>query len=133
MFRKIPGLYALIMSIYLLAIPMGKLSGSAKQEVSSEPTQLTPAYQISLPLIVSPIDERPFLMAIYNSAGGDGMARNTGWNTDSPYCDWHGVSCDAVRHVTGLDLSYNSLAGTLPPEIGNLVFLTELDLSSNYL
>ena len=57
-------------------------------------------------------------MAIYNSTGGDAWTDNTGWNTDTPYCDWYGVTCDAVWHVTGLDLSANGLTGSIPAEIG---------------
>ncbi|XP_071918301.1 uncharacterized protein [Coffea arabica] len=51
----------------------------------------------------------------------------------SSVCDWIGVECGS-RHlrVTALNISSMGLAGTVPPEVGNLSFLVSLDMGSNY-
>ncbi|KAK9950248.1 hypothetical protein M0R45_005749 [Rubus argutus] len=54
------------------------------------------------------------------------------WSTTTPLCDWVGVTCAAHHHrVAVLNLSYMGLAGTIPPELGNLSFLVELLLQNN--
>ncbi|KAM7264388.1 hypothetical protein ACFE04_002071 [Oxalis oulophora] len=54
------------------------------------------------------------------------------WSSDTSFCNWVGVSCGA-RHlrVIALNLSNMGLVGTLSPHIGNLSFLSSLDLSFN--
>ncbi|KAK9153526.1 hypothetical protein Sjap_001006 [Stephania japonica] len=51
------------------------------------------------------------------------------WNNSIHFCQWPGISC-STRHerVTALDLSGQGLVGTMPPFIGNLTFLTFLQL-----
>ncbi|CAI9090617.1 OLC1v1025430C2 [Oldenlandia corymbosa var. corymbosa] len=58
------------------------------------------------------------------------LAKN--WTIGSSVCDWIGVTCGS-RHlrVTALNISGMNLAGTLPPQLGNLSFLVSLDLSRN--
>jgi Leucine-rich repeat (LRR) protein len=60
---------------------------------------------------------------------GDGWYNNTGWGTDTSYCEWYGVTCDADDHVRILDLDRNWLTGALPSEIGDLPMLTVLRLT----
>ncbi|XP_057785108.1 putative receptor-like protein kinase At3g47110 [Salvia miltiorrhiza] len=56
----------------------------------------------------------------------------TNWSTNTPICDWAGVSCGARHHrVTALNLSGVALWGNLSPHLGNLTFLQSLDISSN--
>ncbi|CDP11283.1 unnamed protein product [Coffea canephora] len=58
------------------------------------------------------------------------LAKN--WSVGSSICDWIGVSCGSRhRRVTGLNISYMNLSGTLPPQLGNLSFLVSLDVSAN--
>jgi len=76
-------------------------------------------------------DDRLALVALYNSTDGVNWYNNTGWTVpgspgDNP-CGWYGVTCEAGR-VTGLNLSTNMLAGTLPFDLGNLSALKILDL-----
>lgn len=57
------------------------------------------------------------------------------WNTTTPYCQWSGVSCSRPKHpdrVTALDLANLGLSGPIPASLGNLTFLSELTLSTNY-
>ncbi|XP_068328514.1 probable LRR receptor-like serine/threonine-protein kinase At3g47570 [Pyrus communis] len=57
----------------------------------------------------------------------------TNWSTsNSDICNWVGVTCSA-RHlrVTTLNLSYMGLTGTIPPHLGNLSFLVQLEFRNN--
>ncbi|XP_073061085.1 uncharacterized protein [Primulina eburnea] len=58
------------------------------------------------------------------------LAKN--WSQGTDFCHWIGVTC-SPRHlrVTGLDLFGMGLEGTIAQEIGNLSFLTYLDVSNN--
>ena len=51
--------------------------------------------------------------------------------TNTP-CTWYGVTCSG-GHVTGLDLSSNSLYGSLPAALDNLGSLQSLRVASNFL
>ncbi|PIA45943.1 hypothetical protein AQUCO_01600294v1 [Aquilegia coerulea] len=56
------------------------------------------------------------------------------WNSTGVHmCAWKGVMCNTARtHVVQLDLSGNSLQGTISPALSNLSYLTVLDLSDNF-
>ena len=70
-------------------------------------------------------------MALYNGTQGENWINNSGWNTSSPVCTWYGVTCDSADHVTSLVLENNHLIGTLPPGIGDLIYLTTLKITGN--
>ncbi|KAM5577287.1 hypothetical protein ABKV19_007902 [Rosa sericea] len=56
----------------------------------------------------------------------------TNWSTTTPICNWVGVTCGARHHrVADLNLSYFGLTGTIPPELGNLSFLVNMDFINN--
>ncbi len=76
---------------------------------------------------------RYVLEALYRSAGAAGWANSANWLTDEPVGEWHGVTTDSSGSVIGLDLSGNGLAGTLPPELGDLSSLERLDVGNNQL
>ena len=56
------------------------------------------------------------------------------WSVDTVITSWDGVTTDGTpSRVTELDLSSESLTGSIPGELGTLLELTSLDLSSNSL
>lgn len=78
-----------------------------------------------------PASERNALVALYNTTNGPGWANKSNWlNADES--TWFGVVISSC-HVTNLNLTNNQLAGTLPPELGDLTQLVTLDLSNNTL
>ena len=55
------------------------------------------------------------------------------WNSSSHFCSWPGVVC-GHRHpdrVVALSLGSFNLSGRISPSLGNLSFLTELNLADN--
>jgi Leucine-rich repeat (LRR) protein len=98
----------------------------------NESLSQTKPISIYLPLMeydfIDPSAERDALMALYHHTNGDRWRNNTGWGTDTPYCDWYHITCDENEHVMSIRLGGNMLTGTLPSEIGNLPKLTELVL-----
>ena len=80
-----------------------------------------------------PSPDKPALVALYDSANGDGWTNSDNWLTDAPISEWHGVEVDDDRRVIALRLSGNALSGEIPPELGELGKLETLDLRDNAL
>ena len=77
--------------------------------------------------------ERDALVALYNSTDGANWKDNTGWMGEvGTECRWYGVTCLSAS-VTQLSLFSNSLTGTIPSELGNLINLEWLSLYNNSL
>lgn len=76
--------------------------------------------------------EREALVALYKATGGDNWKNNTNWCSDKPLNEWYGVGYwdGGVREI---NLSDNNLVGTIPTEIGNLIYLQQLYLGFNRL
>ena len=72
--------------------------------------------------------DRAALVAFYHATDGDNWANNEGWLTDAPLDDWYGVS--ARDRVNTIQLIDNGLNGYLPPELGDLVWLSTIHLGS---
>uniref|UniRef100_A0A1J3DLD1 non-specific serine/threonine protein kinase n=1 Tax=Noccaea caerulescens TaxID=107243 RepID=A0A1J3DLD1_NOCCA len=54
------------------------------------------------------------------------------WNNSHPLCNWKGVTCGHKhKRVTRLDLGGLQLGGVISPSIGNLSFLSILNLTDN--
>lgn len=78
---------------------------------------------------------RSALVAIYNSTNGDDWYNNTNWLDETiHHCDWYGVDCDGENEVSGLILTQNNLAGTIPQqELESLEWLEVIDFWDNQL
>ena len=76
-------------------------------------------------------EDRATLMDLLNSAGGGSWTNQENWGEDEPVGSWYGVEANADARVTALRLSDNGLSGNLPEDLGDLVFLTELDVDGN--
>ncbi len=100
---------------------------------------------VTNPPCTIPQSEIDALLALYNSTTGanwtsenDGDTTND-WNTANPIEDWFGLTVDCVNNtVTKIELIQsgtvgNNLVGVIPPEIQDLVNLTELLLMNNTL
>ncbi len=65
------------------------------------------------------------------STNGVNWLDSTGWETVADVCEWSGVFCNSNKEVVGLALSNNNLDGTLPAELGLLMTLRSIDVSTN--
>ena len=77
--------------------------------------------------------DRAALVVLYNATDGANWTNNSGWLTEAPLSQWHGVEADDIGRVTGLHLSFNRLTGEMPAELGNLTNLNWMSLSHNQL
>jgi len=78
-----------------------------------------------------PPAEREVLVALYDSTNGPGWTNKNGWKIDPDPRMWHGVTVEYGR-VTGLNLFNNNLSGSIPPKIGELENLKNLNLGDKY-
>ncbi len=85
-------------------------------------------------------DEFQALKALYNATGGDNWTNRTGWeniNTTATKNDvttaWVGINIINDGHIEKIYFYENNLSGQLPAEIGNLVWLKDLDIEKNNL
>ncbi|CAN6581130.1 unnamed protein product [Malus baccata var. baccata] len=62
----------------------------------------------------------------------DALRVMSSWNDSIHFCSWAGVTCNhSTKRVLILNLQDKKLAGSLPPSIGNLSYLTRINLGSN--
>ena len=90
------------------------------------------------------ISERQVLEVLYEATDGPNWVNNENWLTDAPLGEWYGVDTDASGRVVRLDLSgvwnreareymRHGLKGIIPPELGTLTKLNQLNLTANAL
>jgi hypothetical protein len=72
------------------------------------------------------------LVALYQSAHGDGWTNHEGWLVNTNPCRWSGVGCKD-GHVSDFKFNDNKLSGSLPLELGQLAGLKALWLADNQL
>ena len=104
----------------------GISEGSATIRVASGTAAATSTITVTSP-------DRAALEVLYHATGGPEWTNASGWLTDAPLRDWHGVATDERGRVTRLSLSTNGLMGWIPPEVGSLSQLADLSLSQNRL
>ena len=97
----------------------------------SDPAE--PVQPLSVPDAAPAGADREVLVRLYRTTGGERWKNNDGWLATGPLNTWHGVETNSTGRVIRLTLDRNDLAGTLPPELGNLAELQSLDLSYNEL
>lgn len=68
------------------------------------------------------------LVAFYNSTNGDNWTNNSNWLSAEDVTDWFGVTV-VGGHISEIVFEQNNLTGTLPAEIGDLVYTEKLSIS----
>ena len=77
--------------------------------------------------------DRAVLVALYEATDGANWKVNTNWLSEAPLDEWYGVKTDEEGRVWSLGLSGNQLTGTIPAELAQLKYLTQLRLGGNQL
>jgi len=79
----------------------------------------------------SDLTEREILALLYDGTGGARWRNGEHWLSDRPLNEWWGVTTGGDGRVTGLSLPSNNLSGPVPPELGSLSGLIQLELTFN--
>ncbi|KDP24470.1 hypothetical protein JCGZ_25034 [Jatropha curcas] len=78
------------------------------------------------------VTDRLALLDFKNLITEDPLHIMSSWNDSVHFCNWFGVSCNTSNdRVISLKLETKKLAGSIPPSIGNLTFLTAISLFDN--
>ena len=77
--------------------------------------------------------DREVLVALYNATGGPEWESGRSWLSAESVNTWQGIATDDEGYVTEIFLPWNNLAGSIPPELGNLTRLEVLALYGNEL
>ena len=87
---------ALVLVIALIACGRPLPTPTALPTGTAVPTRIPPPPTVTSTVVPTPtlvpIDERPFLGALYLSTDGGNWTRNDNWLTDAPLGEWYGVT-----------------------------------------
>ncbi|KAH9297770.1 hypothetical protein KI387_029452 [Taxus chinensis] len=72
------------------------------------------------------------LLAFKSAITYDYLNSLTTWTSNISFCRWNGITCSPEQRVVSLNLTCMALEGIISPLLGNLSFLTVLDLSHNF-
>ncbi|XVE76410.1 hypothetical protein DITRI_Ditri12bG0170600 [Diplodiscus trichospermus] len=76
--------------------------------------------------------DRESLLAFKSKITHDPLGVLGTWNLSSSFCNWTGVTCNVTKQrVTGIDLENLGVVGHIAPHIGDLSFLSYLNLHNN--
>ena len=81
--------------------------------------------------VINPHPDLDALTAFFNATNGPGWKYKNNWLSHSPIETWYGIVVDDEGRVSEINMFANDLAGTIPPEIGELSELKRLYLESN--
>ncbi|KAL3927806.1 MAG: hypothetical protein SGBAC_012924, partial [Bacillariaceae sp.] len=85
------------------------------------------------PVDYAEYEERYAVAAFFFQTGGNSLWNfKSGWLTSTAACGWYGVTCDSAGKVAGIELSDNSLVGTIPSELGILSALTSVTIVNSF-
>ena len=85
----------------------------------------------TVPAIANETD-RLALLDFKNRITQDPLQIMSSWNDSIHFCNWLGVTCGpSSKRVMVLNLTTKKLSGSIPPSIGNLTYLTRIDLRNN--
>ena len=108
-------------------------AGTARITAAYAEPQLVASATIAVVGRPEPNKDRFVLEAFHRATEGSGWTRSTGWLTDAPLGEWHGVETDDDGRVIGLRLPENNLVGAVPAELEDLSRLETLNLHGNEL
>ena len=77
--------------------------------------------------------DRAILMALYEATDGPNWSNSEHWLTDAPLGEWFGVMTNREGRLSRLELGFNELTGPIPPELGELSHLEQLQFYNNNL
>jgi hypothetical protein len=76
--------------------------------------------------------DRLALLEFKNGISEDPLQIISSWNDSTHFCNWFGVTCSpSNKRVMVLNLEDQRLVGTLTPSMGNLTYLTRINLGNN--
>ena len=75
--------------------------------------------------------DRDALVDMFNGTGGPEWTNNTGWLSDQPLNEWHGITTGQSGRVEAIALVSNDLHGTIPWGLGDLTELRHLNIYGN--
>ncbi|XP_017220527.1 putative receptor-like protein kinase At3g47110 [Daucus carota subsp. sativus] len=74
------------------------------------------------------------LLAFKEKIIHDPQGAFSSWNMTLNFCSWAGITCsEQHKRVTSINLASKGFVGSLPRDIGNMSFLTEIVLTNNSL